>query len=896
MPNSIMMRILVCAMILVIAAPALAQETSPVAVLQSDASHKEKADACRILARQGGPDAVPALASLLTDEKLSHMARYALEPMPCAEAGDALRNALGKTSARLKVGIIHSLGVRGDTQAVPALVKLLSDGDAEVAQTAARALGRIATPEATKALEDAIAQANVPPGNLRAFCDGLFGCAETLAEEGQRDQAITIYDCLFEVPNAPLEVRTGALRGAVLTRGGKQGLPLLVKALHEQDDSMFAAALRVSRELDPEQKVTAALADELAGLPAERKIRLIQALGHRGGTAAGPAVLAAAKDGPTDVRAAALRALARMGYGPALELMEHLAWSEDGELAEVARNSLSYFPGEDANAALRAMLENEEAKARCVAIELIGQGGLDEPVDLLMKVAETDEDESVRVAALKTLGRYAGIEDLPGLLDRLLKARSQSETQAAENALGALCARQKRTPTGNVVIQKAVYGDLPDGPSADVTEKVAQVVKAGSMTVEASNRSFGDPAQGIVKELSVDYTEDGILVSKTVGEGETLTLTTVLVREAIVEAFCSALEEAQGESKLAVLRLLGSTGSRKALETVRTAASEGQGSVKETALRTLCEWPTPDALPALMELVKTSPDQTLRVLALRGAVRLLNQSKAVAAELLQDFAVLMDHARTADEKKTVLGGLAQVHSADALGLALRQFNDESVKAEAVQAAVSIARDLGKSAREDKSFLDLTAWQGNADYWRVEDGAIVGHSDETIARTEYLWAPGTVGDFYLSVEIRLEPDTCNSGIQFRSEKRGERGEAHGCQADAGRDVWGRLYDQGGRGKLDWTDRAEKAVKPGEWNRYEVLAVGPAIWTAINGQLGVACLDISEECERSGQIAFQLHAGPPPTVRYRIHKLVHDPKVELAGMTAEELIAELKVPER
>ena len=59
-----------------------AQASQCVAVLKSDAPRKAKADACRELARIGGPDAVPALAELLTDEKLAHMARYALETIP----------------------------------------------------------------------------------------------------------------------------------------------------------------------------------------------------------------------------------------------------------------------------------------------------------------------------------------------------------------------------------------------------------------------------------------------------------------------------------------------------------------------------------------------------------------------------------------------------------------------------------------------------------------------------------------------------------------------------------------------------------------------------------------------------------------------------------------------
>ncbi len=77
---------------------------------------------------------------------------------------------------------------------------------------------------------------------------------------------------------------------------------------------------------------------------------------------------------------------------------------------------------------------------------------------------------------------------------------------------------------GKLVIVKAVYGDLPDGGKTDVTDKVKAMVKDGALSVDATNDNFGDPADGIVKKLKVDYTIDGVAASKTVNEGETLTI------------------------------------------------------------------------------------------------------------------------------------------------------------------------------------------------------------------------------------------------------------------------------------------------------------------------------------------------------------------------------------
>ncbi len=71
-------------------------------------------------------------------------------------------------------------------------------------------------------------------------------------------------------------------------------------------------------------------------------------------------------------------------------------------------------------------------------------------------------------------------------------------------------------------IRKAAYGDLPDGSKTDVTEKVADMVLDDALSVEATNANFGDPADGVVKKLKVDYTFDGKEKSKTVDENETL--------------------------------------------------------------------------------------------------------------------------------------------------------------------------------------------------------------------------------------------------------------------------------------------------------------------------------------------------------------------------------------
>ena len=118
-----------------------------VAVLEDpDSSEFMKAKACQRLAVVGDEWTAPAAASLLSDPKLAHYARTALEALPGPAADRALREALGALEGGLLIGAINSIGWRRDPEALPALAALRRGGDADVAAAATAAIGRIRRP------------------------------------------------------------------------------------------------------------------------------------------------------------------------------------------------------------------------------------------------------------------------------------------------------------------------------------------------------------------------------------------------------------------------------------------------------------------------------------------------------------------------------------------------------------------------------------------------------------------------------------------------------------------------------------------------------------------------------------------------------------------------------
>ena len=229
-----------------------------------------------------------------------------------------------------------------------------------------------------------------------------------------------------------------------------------------------------------------------------------------------------------------------------------------------------------------------------------------------------------------------------------------------------------------------------------MTQKVAELIKAGAMAVEASNGNFGDPASGIAKKLRVDYTINGVTISKTVPENDNLTLTAMATPPAIVDAICGALSGAPIEAKLALLRTLRTAGGAKALQTVQAAASDKDEQVKDTALRVVCEWPTTDALPLVAELVKSPPSKTIKVLALRGFVRLVPQQDAPDAQKLESLKDAMAQAERNEEKRLVLSALGNVPSSGSLAVVTSHLENPVLKEEACLAAVAIAEKIVSS--------------------------------------------------------------------------------------------------------------------------------------------------------------------------------------------------------
>ncbi|MBI4606630.1 MAG: DUF1080 domain-containing protein [Planctomycetes bacterium] len=163
--------------------------------------------------------------------------------------------------------------------------------------------------------------------------------------------------------------------------------------------------------------------------------------------------------------------------------------------------------------------------------------------------------------------------------------------------------------------------------------------------------------------------------------------------------------------------------------------------------------------------------------------------------------------------------------------------------------------------------DLTGWRGRGGRdgaWSVEGGEVVCRLKSEAREAEVLLGDVIAADASFSAEVKVSPGSGKGGVALRSSEDA-RGGGQGIFAEA---------------------------EGGEWTRCEVLAAGRDAWAAAGGRVAAAVPPSG--ARPSGRVALLVGPGPPREVRFRALKLVHNPRIELAGKTEAELRRMLAAP--
>ena len=401
----------------------------------ADATFDGKQYAAKQLYIMGTRDSIPVLAQLLLDPEQSDHARYALERMELGRADITLKEALEQTEGAVRIGIINTIGERRNPRSVADLSRFAGSNDLDTARAAIRALGKIGGQEAVDLLKRTGAAASA--ALVSEVNDAQLECADAFLANGTNEAAAAIYTQLYG-SDAPPVTRLAAIQGIALANG-EGAVPTLVAALSGDDPAIKSSAAFAAQRV-PGDGATTQLAGALAGLPADGKALLIDALKERGDAAALPAVDAELDCDDAAVRLAALNAVSVLGNTTSVERLANIAASASGEEQQAARRALGLLRGTGVNGAIVIRLNTGNDGVRAELVRALGARYAQDAVPALLAAAG-DESEAVRTQAFVSLGIVATPEQLAKLVELLAGESSAAARAEAERAAIAAAGR-----------------------------------------------------------------------------------------------------------------------------------------------------------------------------------------------------------------------------------------------------------------------------------------------------------------------------------------------------------------------------------------------------------------------------------------------------------------------
>jgi len=570
------------------------------------------------------------------------------------------------------------LSLVGSAAQVPALAALLTDTN--LGYYARQALERLPGDESTEALRSALGQLT---GSAR------LGIINSLAA---RPSEKAVDDLAKLLEGTDEETVTAALR-----------------ALGAVGNPEAARALRAS-----ESKLAPALKTRLA----EAQLVCAQHLAARGrsgdaleicGRLSGP-------DQPDAIRFPAF-ALYTSGF-------------PDGGQAQVLAGLKSREPAARA-AALYALRQSRQPGLLPIAATHLAELAPDSQVQLIGLLAERScgaarnevvqaldsPEPNVRAAALAGLPALGNASTIPALVSRLASTEA-SQRRALIDCLARLPDPEvDRMLAGSVMVAPANSATpLPAATRAALLH--ALVVRGDrAIALPVLTKAVASPEAEVRREAIAglgamgDAASSALLLPLLDHPGSDApalesALADICRRSGGPEPVLPALAEAPSPKKLSLLNILAALGGRRSLEVLRGELKAADGEVAAAALRILTDWPDASPWDDLAAFALAAPEGRAKTLALRGVIKLAPQAKDRPIEERVQWLTRLLPAAGLQERKALLGALAELPSVSALQAATTLLTSPELADESALAILNLVDQIGhEHSAEARKALD-----------------------------------------------------------------------------------------------------------------------------------------------------------------------------------------------
>jgi len=618
-----------------------------------------------------------ALAALVACSMAAGRPPIAATPNPGAiEEGKLIALLQSDAPPQDKAITCKQLAIYGSKAAVPALAALVPNK--ELSSWARIALEAIPGPAADDALREAMGKVQ---GRL------LVGVINSI---GVRRDVKAIEPLAVKLKDADVDVASAA--AAAL---GRIGGAAAVKAL----EPMLAGSPPAVRTEAAESCIMCA-EQFLAAGNRDEAVRLCEAVRKA--------------DVPKQKILEATRGaiLARGAAGVPL-LVEQLK-STDNAFFGIGLRTARELPGPEATDAVAAEMSQAASDRQALMLLVLADRGDPKALPAVLKVAKTGATH-VRIAAMSALERFGNA----ACVAVLLEAAAEADADLSQRAMGTLTKLTSpdvdadlaaRLPQATGKSREVIIGLVGQRRIVAALPAVMRCLEDADAGVRAAAvdaiGAIGDEKQvaDLVKALrKADAKEQP-------GIEKALMTLSGRAGAACVPHLAPLAQGGESAVRVIALHALACAGGPAALAAVKAVIADKDEAVQDEAVRTLSTWPSmwPDdaaAADALLALAKSSKKVSHQVLALRGYLQYVHETKKLSDdERLAKISAVLPLATRPEEKRLVISAVGTVGSVGALGMLVTLAGDPATAEEACSAIVSLqarkdVKGIGKAQRQ-----------------------------------------------------------------------------------------------------------------------------------------------------------------------------------------------------
>ncbi|MBM2844763.1 MAG: hypothetical protein HW407_75 [Bacteroidetes bacterium] len=413
-------------------------------------------------------------------------------------------------------------------------------------------------------------------------------------------------------------------------------------------------------------------------------------------------------------RAAALELSAQI-KGPDIldDLLQAMADSSKEFRVAALRLALR-IPGESVTGKWVAMAGSARHMVRSEIFDMLGQRG-DQSAYSVLTESINDDSGLVRRSAIEAAFQLKGVESLRSILNVLQVRKDSADLATVKKVLEQLPPTQvippviealpRFTPQAVAMLTELLrkYGSLvPLEPILSLTKKESSSIRLAALKASGAIATEIDQERLLSAMLGLKEESERSAAQKSL-----VTLCSRIVDpEKRADKVLDFYQSASPENRLILLRTLGRIGGTKALSVVMESIRSKDADVRDAAIRALADWPTIQAYDSLLVIARSKEKLNLRVLALRGCVRVVESATISPQAAVRYHEETLAAAERVDEKRLVLGALGNLRCKEALKLVIPFIKDDSLGLDASVAAGKISS--GKSEKSDELGSSLVA--------------------------------------------------------------------------------------------------------------------------------------------------------------------------------------------